>query len=229
MILVAAVRLEAEITVGMTESALIEEKGKPASRIGIGGRDILRWPDLEATVTRGSVTKLKQIDPTAEAADNARREKLAAEARAAAEGKELYAKSFLGKVAPELIVSKWITQPPPSMKGKFVLVDFWTTWCGPCLRSIPELNRIRRKFSDDLVVIGLSDETPAAIQAMLPRIDYYVATDPPGNTKNAVEVRAIPHCLLIDPQGIVRWEGNPLQPGYELTLDVVAKIVADYR
>ena len=52
-------------------------------------------------------------------------------------------------------VEKWLTDAP-DLNGKFVLVDMWATWCGPCRRSIPHLNELYAKFKDRLVVIGLS-------------------------------------------------------------------------
>ncbi len=142
--------------------------------------------------------------------------------------KQIWAKSFLNKKAPELVVDKWLTKQP-NTKGKFVLIDFWATWCGPCRRFIPELNKFNKKFGDKLVIIGLSDETPEKIKSMKsPKIDYYIASDPLGRTKKAVQVRGIPHVILISPDGIVRWEGFPALPGYELTEEVVADIIKKY-
>ena len=140
--------------------------------------------------------------------------------------KKLWAKSFLNQKAPELTVEKWLTKEP-DRKGKFVLIDFWATWCGPCRKAIPELNAFHKKFGDKLVVIGISDEPEAKVKSMTtPGIEYYSAIDTQARTKKAVEVKGIPHVLIIDPQGIVRWEGFPLLDGFELTEKVVAEILA---
>ena len=150
---------------------------------------------------------------------------IAASTAGAAE-KQIWAKSFLNQKAPELVVEKWLTKEP-DRKGKFVLIDFWATWCGPCRKAIPELNALHKKFSDKLVVIGLSDEPEAKVKGMTtPQMDYAVAIDTKARTKRAVGVTGIPHVLLIDPQGIVRWEGFPLLNGFELTEQVVADILA---
>jgi cytochrome c biogenesis protein CcmG/thiol:disulfide interchange protein DsbE len=122
---------------------------------------------------------------------------------------KLYAKSFLNLPAPEISVEKWLSEPP-DMQGKFVLVDFWATWCGPCRESIPHLNQLSAMFKDKLVVIGLSKEPEQKIRAMTsPKIEYTIASDTQGRTSQAVEVRGIPHTILIDPTGIVRFEGMP--------------------
>jgi cytochrome c biogenesis protein CcmG, thiol:disulfide interchange protein DsbE len=140
--------------------------------------------------------------------------------------KQIWAKSFLNQKAPELVVEKWLTKEP-DLKGKFVLIDFWATWCPPCRKAIPEFNALHKKFGDKLVVIGLSDEPEAKVKAMTtPQIDYAVAIDTKARTKSAVGVSGIPHVVLIDPQGIVRWEGFPLLNGFELTEKVVADILA---
>jgi cytochrome c biogenesis protein CcmG/thiol:disulfide interchange protein DsbE len=123
---------------------------------------------------------------------------------------KLYAHSFRGQRPPQIIVEQWLT-PVPAVEGKFVLVDFWATWCAPCRQSIPHLNALQAKFKDRLVVIGLSDESPEAMRQMpSPRVDYYVGTDPQARTRAAVEVQGIPHAMLMDPDGIVRFEGRPV-------------------
>ena len=145
---------------------------------------------------------------------------------AATEGKPLWAKSVLGQKAPEFKVGKWLTKEP-DLKGKFVLVDFWATWCGPCRKAVPELNALHKKFGDKLVVIGVSDQEESVVQAMkTPKIEYFSAIDTNAVMKTALEVRGIPHVILVDPDGIVRWEGFPLLEGEELTEKVVEEILA---
>lgn len=143
-----------------------------------------------------------------------------------AEEKKLWAKSLLGQKAPELVVEKWLT-PQPDTKGKFVLIDFWATWCGPCRAAIPELNTFQKKFADKLVVIGISDESEDKVKALAePKVEYASAIDPQARMKKTVEVKGIPHCILIDPDGIVRWEGFPLLGGHELTEKVIEEIIS---
>lgn len=143
--------------------------------------------------------------------------------------KKIWAKSIINQKAPKLVVEKWLSDKPDT-KGKFVLIDFWATWCGPCKRAIPELNQFKKEFENDLIVIGISDETQEKIQSLAnPKIEYYSAIDTQRRMYNLLEVRGIPHCILIDPNGIVRWEGFPTLTGYELTSTVIKGIIEKYK
>jgi thiol-disulfide isomerase/thioredoxin len=145
-----------------------------------------------------------------------------------AEPKKLWAKSVLNQKAPDFVVEKWMTSIP-DRKGKFVMIDFWATWCGPCRKAIPELNGFQKKFADKLVVIGVSDEPEEKVKGFAnPKLEYANAIDTKARMKNVLDVKGIPHVILIDPNGIVRWEGFPFLEGEELTEKVVADIIAKY-
>jgi cytochrome c biogenesis protein CcmG/thiol:disulfide interchange protein DsbE len=147
---------------------------------------------------------------------------------ARAEDKQLWAKSIIDQKGPELVVEKWLT-PQPDTKGKFVLIDFWATWCGPCLKAIPELNEFQKKYADKLVVIGISDEAEDAVKKMKsPKIEYASAIDTKARTKDGLKVEGIPHVIVMDPEGVVRWEGFPFLGGHELTGAVLEEIFAKY-
>ena len=146
-----------------------------------------------------------------------------------AQEKKLWAKSFLNKKAPDFVVEEWLTNEPDT-SGKFILIDFWATWCGPCIKAIPEMNTFHKEFTKDLVVIGISDETKSKVKRFKKaKIEYYSAIDKKARVSNQLEIKGIPHCIIINPDGIVVWEGWPQLKGYELTSKVIQKLIMDYK
>lgn len=143
-------------------------------------------------------------------------------------GKQLWAKSILNEKAPELIVEEWLSDKPET-KGKFVLVDFWATWCGPCVAVIPKLNDMQKKYGEKLVVVGLSDEPAEKVKSFeKAKIEYFSAIDTKKTLNNALEVKGIPHMILIDPNGIVRWEGFPSLKDHQFDEEVLKGLLEKY-
>ena len=143
-------------------------------------------------------------------------------------GKQLWAKSYLNRQAPALKVDKWLTDVPDT-EGKFVLIDFWGPSCAPCRQSIPDLNKFSKQFKDKLVVIGVSLNKEKHVRAMKePVIEYYSAIDTSKTYISKFEIKGYPHAILLDTRGMVRWEGNPVLEGHELTAEVIEGLLKKY-
>ncbi|MHC5024813.1 MAG: redoxin domain-containing protein [Planctomycetota bacterium] len=120
--------------------------------------------------------------------------------------------NLLAADAPPPIVSReWINTEPldlESLRGKVVMVDFWGTWCGPCIRSIPKINSLHRKYKDDgLVVIGVCDHKKVEQMASVVEtrgIEYPVCGDHGADMKRAYSVTGFPDYYFIDRAGKLR-------------------------
>ncbi len=122
---------------------------------------------------------------------------------------EIAAKSFLNQRGPPIIAEKWLT-PAPNLSGKFLLLTFWGTWSDPCKEMIPKLNAFSQDFQDRLVVVCLTDEPEEQVSKMTnPKTEFAIAIDTQRRASEAYNVQKIPHTVLVDPRGVVRFEGHP--------------------
>ena len=92
-------------------------------------------------------------------------------------------------------------------KGKWVLVNFWATWCPPCRKEIPDLSDFHLE-SEDAVVIGVNYEPGLKDERLKKFIALYLVSYPITRVNDEIiealgEPRGLPTSILIDPQGNV--------------------------
>jgi peroxiredoxin len=104
-------------------------------------------------------------------------------------------------------------------RGKVVLVNFWATWCGPCRKEMPHLNRIADKYrSSGLVLLGINvddDVRNAADLAAKLGVKFPVLFDTDKKVSKLYDLNSMPSTLVIDRNGRVRYLHRGYQDGYE--------------
>jgi cytochrome c biogenesis protein CcmG/thiol:disulfide interchange protein DsbE len=132
-------------------------------------------------------------------------------------------RSLLGKSGFDLQGVKWLGEKP-NAKGKFMLIYFWAPWSAPCRKMIPELNGLQKRFAENLQVVGMVSETQSEIEAITdPKMDFPSAIDARGRLRVAAGATSIPYALLLDPKGIVRYQGHPAALSEKRLQGVLAK------
>ena len=131
----------------------------------------------------------------------------------------------VGDVAPPLSVQHWVGGDPVAAyePGKVYVVDFWATWCPPCLASLPKLAALQADHAaDGLVVVPIAlqgADTPDAVDAFAAgpgaelKLRFGVTTTPDmGRTYfQAAGFTGIPSTVVIDRRGKVAYLGDPFE------------------
>ncbi|MBN2132460.1 MAG: TlpA family protein disulfide reductase [Sedimentisphaerales bacterium] len=133
-------------------------------------------------------------------------------------------------LAPAVTMKSWITRPISNeeLKNKVVLLDFWNTHCGPCVKSLPELQRIHDAYHDmGLVVIACAGGNKEETEQFLDKHGYrFPAGMVAWETYLDYAVRGNPSYFLIDRRGFLVWgPEHRLPTDQELTNSLNGKAV----
>lgn len=115
----------------------------------------------------------------------------------------------IGEYAPRLTFEGIDEASSPistsALKGKVVLLDFWATWCGPCISNMPHLDSLQQAFPESLEVIAVTMEKQERVRKFAQKRPYafQYALDASGKSQEVFPYRKIPHSVLIDQQGKV--------------------------
>ncbi|MBE9601391.1 TlpA disulfide reductase family protein [Pedobacter sp. MC2016-24] len=129
----------------------------------------------------------------------------------------------IGAPAPALYIAKWLKGDsiPTFKKGRIYVVEFWATWCLPCIAGMPHLSELARKYKADVTVIGVSiferGTTMPVIEKFVAdkgdKMDYAVAaekgTQMAEHWMTAYAERGIPFSFVVDKEGRIAWCGPP--------------------
>lgn len=140
----------------------------------------------------------------------------------------------VGDKAPALVIEHWVKGEPVKTfeKGKVYVVEFWATWCGPCIRNMPHLTSLQKKLKDKgVTIIGISSLDKNGIEDVRPFVEkrgdimgYTVAVDKGRETSNAymgaTGRTGIPVAYIVDQKGQLAWYGHPME-GMDLVLDEI--------
>lgn len=129
----------------------------------------------------------------------------------------------IGETPPDLRISKMLQGPPAAevswaaLKGKVVVLEFWATWCGPCVQAFPHWNELAGEFKDRPVVfLSVSAENEGVVKSFLDKhqIKSWVGLDDYEVLNKAFDVKGIPHTVIVGADGRIAAITHPasLQP-----------------
>lgn len=119
----------------------------------------------------------------------------------------------VGDPAPPLSVEAWSQLPGgvdpqggydwEALRGTTVVVEFWATWCGPCIAAIPHMNDLAEQFEGEVVFISVTDEPEEKTLALREKrpMRSVLGFDTDKSMHKAYEVRAIPKTIVVDKEG----------------------------
>lgn len=143
----------------------------------------------------------------------------------------------VGDEAPPLRVGHWLKGEPVERfePGRVYVVEFWATWCGPCIAGIPHLSEVQERFAEHLDLVSVTTADPgntlekveAFVEAREAEMGYTVAFDDLDLTwsayMHAAGQNGIPCAFVIDKSGRVAWIGHPASPAFEETIEAIVE------
>ncbi|MDP6541839.1 MAG: TlpA disulfide reductase family protein, partial [Phycisphaerales bacterium] len=110
------------------------------------------------------------------------------------------------------------------VENRVRVVEFWATWCPPCVKSIPHLNELKKHFGEKVAFVGVSSESVEKVKSFMKKnkMNYGVAVDNGRKMQSAINCKGIPLAMLISSDNIVRWQGNPSR----LTQSIIEQVIS---
>ena len=118
-----------------------------------------------------------------------------------------------------------------SLRGKWVVLDFWATWCGPCLASMPHLKDYYQKYAGKFEIVGIASESEEATWVKMVKdmeLPWINVINPQNSTKekdltNVYGIKGFPTYIILDKEGKIHKEYLGAQPDFYKELDTILK------
>jgi thiol-disulfide isomerase/thioredoxin len=130
-----------------------------------------------------------------------------------------YQEQLLGAEAPRLTVTDWLQNIPAdtNLTGKYKVLEFWATWCVPCLKAVPHMNKLQEKMAgENIVFLSVGYESAEKVKATLQKVSFktIVVSDQTRSIHRGLGIQykgttPIPRTVLIDDKNKIVWYGNP--------------------
>ncbi len=115
------------------------------------------------------------------------------------------------KLPPFAVLQRSQPLPLGGARKKPMLLHLWASWCGPCVKELPELLAFGRKGLVDVVAVSVDDHWPLVVKYFSGKIPNEVAWDPKIVLEPGLGVRSLPTTFLVDTNGMLRLRWNGLQ------------------
>ena len=111
----------------------------------------------------------------------------------------------VGDKLPPFTLDRVVNSQRPTISaadaaGKLLIIEFWGTWCTPCIPALRHLDSLQKQFADDLVVIAVSDDSVERLQKFLTKypVSIPLASDPKRVMQRLFKYQMVPHTIVVD-------------------------------
>jgi thiol-disulfide isomerase/thioredoxin len=126
---------------------------------------------------------------------------------------------MIGTTIKELTITDYLQNKPAdtNYNNKFKVLEFWATWCKPCLKAVPHLNKLQNKFKNkNIVFLSFTNQKPEETIKTLEKVKFetIVVSDQTRKTQRDLKIEnngilPIPRTVLIDDENKIVWYGSP--------------------